>query len=173
MEEEPRTQFAMAAVDFAGLFNQTFGESVAPGVQLQLTAPEGQSTGGGVQALQHITLVHQTEGIKLVIGSANNFERSAELRSHGRVNQQFKERYPGKAFPLGEQIYNQLVEKLSNFFKSQTMGVSVSDTVAIPASSPGAQAQPAKGSSALMYVLIVLLLAAIGGGVYYFFFYQK
>ena len=173
MEEEPRTQFAMAAVDFAGLFNQAFGESVAPGVKVQLTAPQGQSTGGGVQALQHVTLIHQSEDIALVVGSANNFELTAEVRSFGRVNQQFKERYPGKAFPVGEQVYNQLIEKLSNFFKSQSIAVSVSETVAIPAASAGGQSQPAKGSSAWIYVVILLLLAAIGAGVYYFFFYQK
>jgi hypothetical protein len=173
MEEEKRTQFAMAAVDFAGLFNQTFAESVAPGVQIQLTSPEGQSTGGGVQALQHVTLIQQSEGISQVVGSANNFERSAEVRSYGRVTQQFKERYPGKAFPVGQQVYNQLIEKLSNFFKSQSLAVSVSETVAIPAAGAVAQAPAQKKSSALIIYICLLVLALAAGAAYFLFFYKQ
>jgi hypothetical protein len=55
-----RTQIAMQALDFASVFNVVIGpERLAgsPGYRVEMSAPDGPSTGGGKQALQHVKLV--------------------------------------------------------------------------------------------------------------------
>ncbi len=124
MTEQPHTEFAMAAVDFAGLFNQVFEQEHVSGFRVQLTKPDGPSTGGGIQALQHITLIHPGEEQTIVIGGCNNVEKRAELRHYDLVEQQFHKRFHGD-FPIERNEFNRLQEKLADFFKNQLIQVSL------------------------------------------------
>ena len=79
-----RTRYAVQALDFAETFNAGLGAlSLKPGAyQPQLTAPEGPSTGGGVQAVQHVRLVPARQGYpSILVGSANQRLGTVELRS--------------------------------------------------------------------------------------------
>ena len=54
-----QTQYSARATDLAESFRSTLGRmTVGPyGYRPDMTAPEGVSTGGGVQAMQHLRLL--------------------------------------------------------------------------------------------------------------------
>jgi hypothetical protein len=164
MTEDKRTEFAMAAVDFASLFNTTFGSDDLSGHKVSLTAPEGQSTGGGVQAVQHVTL--SAEGRTIVVASCNNVEKTAELRTFDHVSQRYKQQF-NLLFPVERIKYDELKGRLIEFFKNQSMQV----TTAQPP--PPQAAAPKKKNSAGLIIGLVVLLLAIGGGLAWYFLYYK
>ena len=170
MTEQKRTEVAMAAVDFAGLFNSYFDPVNVMGFKIQLTAPEGQSTGGGVQARQHITMIDEAGGKTVVVGACNTAQKTAELRTHDHVASRFGAHYEGTPFPIPAGEYDGLRQKFAQFFQSQ--GYTVSTAVQRKAAGGGA---PAKGGSStgLIIALVVLLLGLAGAAVWYFGFYQK
>src|SRR5438105_4208852 len=75
-----QTQFAMRALGLAERFAQVCGAHGLDGdgvtYRLELAAPEGPSTGGGKQAVQHVKLV-PNRGTTIVIGQANQVEGRA------------------------------------------------------------------------------------------------
>ena len=171
MTEDPRTQFALAAVDFAKLFNDTFGTTNLSGYTPKLTEPGGQSTGGGVQALQHITLDNAADGKTIVVGSCDNVTKQAELRVYDHVASSFAQRFEGMAFPVGKAEFDQLQSRFKDFLEMQAIRVGLAKP---PVAAPSAQAAPKGKSSTTLWILIVILLLAIAGGLVYFFgFYQS
>src|SRR4051812_48796568 len=107
-----RTRFAIQALDFSEAFNAGLGTQVlAPGsYKPQMTAPEGQSTGGGVQAMQHIRLVSSSPGVPvLVVGSANQPGGVAELRSFEYVDAVHRERF-GNPVALDRHQYDEFLQ---------------------------------------------------------------
>ena len=171
MTEDKRTEFAMAAVDFSGLFNSYFSDKSFGGYKVELTAPEGQSTGGGVQARQHITLVSPADGHTVVVGACNNFEKTAELRTYDHVSARFSQRHSGAAFPVDSGEFSVLRQNLTDFFNSQSFTLSTTAAPAAATRAPAAQA--GKSSSGLIIFVVVLLLLVAAGLVYYFGFYNK
>jgi len=171
MTTESRTSFTMAAMDFAGMFNAFFSEKPVAGFISELTAPEGPSTGGGVQARQHITLTHQVEGKSLVVGHCNNVEKKAELRGYDYAAGQYKQRYGGEAFPVGRAQYEDLLKHFNNFFTSQSLTVGMAVEKKAPAPTPAAKA--GKSSTGLIIGIVVGLLVVAAGLVYFFVFHQS
>src|SRR5512133_377264 len=93
---ELRTRFAVRALDFAETFNAGLGAlSLQPAAyQPQLTAPAGNSTGGGVQAVQHVRLISARQGVKpILVGSTNQRSGTAELRSYEYLDVVHRERW--------------------------------------------------------------------------------
>ncbi len=166
---EPRTQFAMAAVDLAGLFNTTFSTKSFQGYRPKLTEPEGQSTGGGVQSLEHITLLSESDGNAMVVGSVNSLERKVSLRAYPQVAQQFEKRYPGRAFDFQPNQFQDLQNGFQEFFQTQAFEVSIE-----AARAPAAPTAPAAASSSKAGLIIgavsVILLALAAA---YFLFLKK
>ena len=163
MADEQRTRFALAAVDFANLFNEVFQSVKLAGYGVELTAPEGISTGGGVQSMQHITLNPAGGGMSLVVGSCDKVGKRAELRSYEQVAQVYSQRSGGEALPLVRQDYDHLLGRLRDFLKSQDFRVEMAPLARA--------AQPAAGSSSaspLLWVVIVVLLLAAGAAAWYF-----
>jgi hypothetical protein len=83
-----QTYHAIQASDLATAFNDALKKMrIGPGdYGIELTAPEGPSTAGGVQALQHVRLVPREMGLPtLVVGHANHPEGRAELRTYEHV----------------------------------------------------------------------------------------
>ena len=167
MAEEKRTQFAMAQIDFAGLFATYIQDKAPKGCALALTAPEGPSTGGGVQSVQHITLT-MGGGKALVIGSCSTVEKAAELRDFDYFSNLYQQRY-GAAPAMARADYDKLLKSLKDFFSSQTMP---SKVVATPAAA-SARPEPPRKSSTGLIIFIVLLLAVLAGGLVYYFFFMK
>jgi len=88
MQSKPRealqTFHAMQASDMATAFNDALKRlRLQPGdYRAELTAPDGPSTGGGVQAMQHLRLISGQPGLPtLVVGHANHAEGRGELRT--------------------------------------------------------------------------------------------
>ncbi len=83
MPEYKYTQVAQKAVSLAELFAARFERKLEGPVcfRVELSAPEGPSTAGGKQALQHIKLLPEGGGLAVVIGSANTTRMTAEIRT--------------------------------------------------------------------------------------------
>jgi hypothetical protein len=115
-----QTTFSLQATELADAFRNTMGKlQVGPhGYAPDLTAPEGPSTGGGVQALQHVRLVPPQPNMPtIVVGHVNQRERVAELRTFDHVDAICRERFKqGAPFEAGH--YEQLVQSMQGFLAS-------------------------------------------------------
>jgi hypothetical protein len=134
---ELRTRFAVRALDFAETFNAGLGAlSLKPGAyRPQLTTPEGPSTGGGVQAVQHVRLVPARQGFpSILVGSANQRSGTAELRSFEYVADVHRERWK-RPVPLDRNDYEEFLNSMKNFFESNQLVVTIAD----PGSGPRAR----------------------------------
>ncbi len=83
-----RTRLAKKFIDLADSVTEAFRDFAIGGAAwaVELTAPEGMSTGGGKQALQHVRLKPRRPGYSvLVAGTVNQVERRAELRDFDHV----------------------------------------------------------------------------------------
>jgi hypothetical protein len=83
-----RTRLAKKFVSLADDVNEEFSEfSIGAGAwAVELTAPQGMSTGGGKQALQHFRLRPRRPGYAIIVaGSVNQVEKVAELRDYDHV----------------------------------------------------------------------------------------
>jgi hypothetical protein len=91
-----QTFHTIQASDLAATFNDALKRvRIAPGdYSAELTAPEGPSTAGGVQAMQHLRLVPREPGLPtLVVGHANHAEEKAELRTYEHLDAVHRQRF--------------------------------------------------------------------------------
>jgi hypothetical protein len=116
---------AAQAVSLAELFVSSFEQGLEGPVhfRVELSAPDGPSTGGGKQALQHVKLIPEGGGLAIVIGSADTTRSMAEIRTFDHIAMLYAERFRGAAIPVEAGRYNELGEKLANFFRSMRMQV--------------------------------------------------
>ncbi len=115
-EQDPealRTRLARKFVTLADSVTEAFREFAigAGAYAVELTAPQGMSTGGGKQALQHLRLRPRREGYSvLVAGTVNQIERRAELRDYDHIaivhEVRFRER-----IEISRQEWEQLLRK--------------------------------------------------------------
>ena len=154
-----RTQFAMRALTLADYFNSAMKGKRVGNYTVQLAAPDGPSTGGGKQALQHISLVPDAGGATITAGSANQVERVAELRSYAHLQQLHAQRFRGKRLPLDKVAYNELLKKMQQFFTEQKLSVVLVDAANLPQRS---------GSRVGMMILGLAIAAATAGAVFFF-----
>src|SRR4051812_17754875 len=129
---EQRTQFAMKALSMADYFNAKVGDKRVSGHQVKLAAPDGPSTGGGKQALQHVSLIPDAGGATITAGSANQVERVAEIRTYDHLQQLHLRRFGRKSLPLDRVSYNELVKRMQAFFAEQKLTVVLVDAAAMP-----------------------------------------
>jgi hypothetical protein len=126
MRVPKRTEFASKALDLAARFRLQVGSQPLAGAvayRVELAAPDGLSTGGGTQSVQHIKLVPPDGGVTIVVGSADQKEGFAELRTYECVHEIHAQRFKGAALPLEPGPYNQLVQSMDRFFRHQGMRV--------------------------------------------------
>lgn len=131
----PQTQFALRAMSLAERFAQMCGKHQVEGDHTQwhaeLSKPDGPSTGGGKQAVQHIKLV-PGEGVTFVIGQANQVDGRVELRSFGCLAQIHRRRFRGEPIPFDQGTYEALLERMRQFFSAMQMQVTLVDTLPTP-----------------------------------------
>lgn len=123
-----QTQFSVKANELAESFRTTVGQlRVGPYAYTpDLTAPEGPSTGGGVQALQHLRLLPPKPNMPtLVVGHVNQRERAAELRTFDHVDAICRERFKQGA-PFDSAHYEQLVQSMQSFLGACGMRIGFS-----------------------------------------------
>ena len=83
-----RTRLAKKFVSLADDVNEEFKEfSIGAGAWgVELTAPQGMSTGGGKQALQHLRMRTRRPGYSVLVGgTVNQVEKLAELRDYAHM----------------------------------------------------------------------------------------
>lgn len=160
-----RTQFALRQQDLAATFNAAMSKTrIAPGDYApELMAPEGPSTGGGVQALQRMRLVPKAQGYPtLVIGSVNQSEGTAALRSFDHLDAVNRERFK-RGVALDRAQYDTFVGMVQNFLGVMRLRVSVEAPPApgeAPLSSmrdPSSPALPTPSAGGASYVIVFVL----------------
>jgi hypothetical protein len=178
MAEVKHTMFAGMAFGLAELFKHSVGKMRLKGdvtYSVELSAPEGESTAGGKQALQHVKLVPDGGGPTLVIGTANAVEKLAEMRTYKHVDELHRQRFKGAPFDVQMGEYETVVEAARKFFTDYKYTVTVVDAPAravaaaapsrpMPAvsSRPVAAAGVAKlPTSRLRVILTVCVTAAV------------
>ena len=165
MREETRTAFAMKAATLADHFELSVGAKGFTGgsaetpirYRVELSAPDGPSTAGGKQALQHIKLVPAAGGPAIVIGNANQAAGVAELRCYLYVAMQHEKRWKGE--PLGFQAapYDELLSKIESFLTTQGLKVALAEEPALGEAGKAAGAMP----WILLLVGVVALLVGL------------
>ena len=113
-----RTRVANQAHSVAKTINEGFEEfQMGAGAwQVELKAPEGQSTGGGKHALQHLRLVPQRPGYAaLVVGAVNGVLSTAELRTYEHVALQHEVRF-SKPLEITPAEYEDFLKKADVIF---------------------------------------------------------
>jgi hypothetical protein len=126
MPDDVRTMFAMQANALALQFNDMFGEvTIPPGYWVDMTAPDGPSTGGGVQTLQHLRLHAPAPGPILLMGSLDSGEMKVTLRTFAymlRLAQQ--RRFILNVDPPG---YTELVSRIRKLYEALHFIVVIED----------------------------------------------
>lgn len=158
-----RTQFAMAALDFATLFTAVVGSEPVPSTEgasfkVELSAPDGPSTGGGAQSVQHIRV--SRDGLTLVAGSIDSVQKSAELRSYDYVSAIHAQRYKGVALPIDRVAYDALLKRVQAFARQHELGVILKDSAPLPAA-------PASKSNIGLVAIAIAIVLAVAVGAYF------
>ncbi len=126
---ELQTRHTVQAHELADAVNAGLQSmSLAPGAYVgELTAPEGQSTAGGVQSLQHLRLVPRTPGFPtLVVGMANHVTGAADVRSFAYVDAVYQARF-GTTVPLDRAAYDEFLSAATSLLEVVQLKVAVVD----------------------------------------------
>jgi hypothetical protein len=171
MAEDKRTAFAMQALGFAELFAIQVGSQRLEGpvtFKVELAAPEGQSTLGGKQALQHIRLVPEGGGPVTVPGWANPVEKTAELRTWEALAVMHAQRFKGQELPIDKRQYETLLSKMEQFFREAGLRVKLigPPSVQVPAAGV-ATIEPERSSTGVLIVILAVVVVAVGIGVFF------
>ena len=151
------TQVAAKAVSLAELFEARFDKGLDGPVRFRvvMSAPDGPSTAGGKQALQHIRLVPADGGgSAIVIGTADTVRHSAEIRTYEHVAELYAQRFRGARVPLDVPRYRELTQTLAVFFRAMKMTVAFADLDG--AAPPSMQATTDEGGGRGSAVAIVV-----------------
>lgn len=176
-----QTQFSVQATDFADSYRATMGRlRVGPyGYMPDVTAPEGPSTGGGVQALQHLRLVPPQPNLPtLVVGSVNGRDRMAELRTLEHVDAICRDRFKQGA-PLDPGQYAAFLQSAQGFLAACGMRVTYSGPPAellARLAAPTPSMAPQKGGAGRVVIGVVgtlLLLGVLAGALVWYFVIAK
>jgi hypothetical protein len=174
MNEPPppkRTMFAQQAVDFSDYFDMMFDKVVVVGDaprRVKLASPDGISTSGGKQAVQHLLLKPEIAGADTItVGWIDRSKGMAQLRSFEFLAEQHRQR--GKLFNVDPTSYQEFFDKTKKFLDQERLPVRVE-------SSPVSAAAPARseksGLSPLVWIAVILFilfcLAVVGTVALYF-----
>jgi hypothetical protein len=166
-----QTQFSVKATTLADSFRSTLGRvPVGPsGYTADMTSPDGPSTGGGVQAMQHVRLVPLDTNLPtLVVGHANQRDGTAELRTFDHVNAMCRERFRRGA-PFGPSDYAAFAQSAQAFLTAWGLRVSLeAPPVAGPTTTESSPPKKSRVGLVVGVVAALLLAAALGGAVVWF-----
>jgi hypothetical protein len=161
-----RTEFAERAVSISESFAKIAGYLPVAGpvtYRAELVAPEGLSTGGGARSLLHLRLLPVTKGAAIVIGSCDQIEMTAVLRTWELLAEQYAQRFKGAKLPVDAVEYGKLLERIEAFFRVHTMRVDRLDVdrAPVPVTRPP-EPKAHQIPSVPWIVALVVLGAAIG-----------
>ena len=91
---------------------------------VELTAPEGMSTGGGKQMLQHLRLRPMRQGHSVIVGGVvNAVDKTAELREHAHVEMIHRARF-GQALEITAAEWEQFLRKAETVLRQEQIRTS-------------------------------------------------
>jgi translation initiation factor IF-2 len=125
-----------------------------------LTEPEGPSTAGGVQSLQHLRLVPQQAGFQtLVVGSTNQVAGTGELRSFDYVDSLYRQRFK-RPVPLDPRAYAEFLKTARSLLEVMRLRV----TIAAPPADLllASHAPPAEVQRSLSPLIVVITAVVMG-----------
>jgi hypothetical protein len=111
--EELRTRVANQAASLAEAVTDGFDDfhMGAGDYRVELSVPEGPSTGGGTQALQHLRLVPRRKGYAIVmVGTVNPVTSTGEIRTYEHVALQHELRFD-KPLEITPEEYDDFLKK--------------------------------------------------------------
>jgi hypothetical protein len=156
-----QTYHAIQASDLAAAFNDALKRvRIVPGDYLvELTAPEGPSTAGGVQAMQHIRIVPSQPGHPtLVVGHANHAEGTAELRTYEHLDSVYRQRFR-QALAIDRSQYEDFVLLAKHILEALHLRTTLTGP-------PPEQATPSSPSKWMLLCGFAIVLALVGFGLW-------
>ena len=166
MPDIKRTQYAKRGVDFSILFGAKFFKVDVSGHQAALKQPS-VSTGGGVQALQHIVLDPKLAGgTQHTVGTVNCVTKEAKLRTYECVRGVHQKRTRGRPFPIQPAAYQEFFDKAHQFLSMQKMQITIETKP--PGGAPFRRAEPrddeseSSGPWLWLALATILVLALLG-----------
>ncbi len=139
--------FALQATALSAQFNELFGTfKIPPGYLADLTAPDGPSTGGGVQALQHLRLRGPDAGPPLLMGSIDPSQMKAVVRTYRQLQRQAASR--SGTLTLDEKAYDAFCDRVKKFYEGMHFVIEVEDAPVetLATSAPTVRARPDRGA---------------------------
>ena len=122
--EKLRTRLARKFTTLADQVTESFDDfRIGAGRwAVELTAPQGMSTGGGKQVLQHLRLRPTREGHAVLIGGVvNPVSRTAELRDHPHMDMIYRARF-GRALEITAAEWEQFLRKAEVVLRQERIG---------------------------------------------------
>jgi hypothetical protein len=164
MRQLNHTMFAGEAIGLAQLFQHAFGKKRLEGpvsYAVEMSTPDGPSTAGGKQPLQHLKLIPQGGGPALLVGTANLVDKEAELRTFLFVDQAHRQRWKGAAFSADPVPYQELMDSIRAFLVQQRYAVTLLDVGPPEPAVPVAGVAKLPNASPTRLILTVALTAAL------------
>jgi hypothetical protein len=170
VDQRLRTEFSMRAHNMSEIFRAHYVNfRIGGAVQyaIDLSAPEGPSTGGGAHAVQHLRLI-PAAGVTaqtpiLPLGTVAQTTLTAQLRTYDHVGQTLANRVRGAQLAFAREPYDGLMGEIRAFLTG--MGFNV--TVEVPRMLSGPVARPTAAAtgatSPWLWVVAVLALAVAAG----------
>ncbi len=157
------TQVAAQAVSLAELFEAQFEKGIEGRChyRVELSAPDGPSTAGGKQALQHIKLIPEDGGPSIVVGSCHTVKQTAEIRMYGSLEKLHEQRFRGLPFPIDARTYRKLAQELAGFFTQYRIKVAFAEEALPPVPAP-VESNPARVWTWVILGLVLVALGVIG-----------
>jgi hypothetical protein len=170
--QELRTQFAQRAGTLAEQFAHIVAADPVEGpirYRVELTLPDVLSTGGGRRSVQPLRLVPIHGGAAIVIGSVDQVEMTALLRSWDLLADQYARRFKGAPLPVDAIAYAHLIDRMDAFFRVHTMRVdrldldrpAIEPSVLRPAAEPERSGAPSPAWAAALVAAGAILGAAV------------
>ncbi len=156
-----RTRVANQAHSVAKTINEGFQDyRLGAGAwQVELSTPEGQSTAGGKQALQHLRLVPTRAGYSaLVVGTVNGVLSTAELRTFDHVALSHEARFQ-RPLEITSQEYDDFLKKSDVILNlCRFKGTRVPPPAALVAEAAAAASSVRNARNVKIVALVVALL---------------
>jgi hypothetical protein len=155
-----RTQLSMQGVGLSARFDAAFAQERISSFAPKLVEPAGESTGGGKQAVQHLTLQPGSpQSPVLTVGWVNCATNQAKLRTYACMQLIFSRRFAGRQIVLDPLAYQHFLDRAAEFLQGVGMQVSPEHQ---PPDMVAPAAQPRSSSSTWLWVVLGVLGFAIG-----------
>jgi len=164
-----QTYHALQASELAAAVNEALKKvRLRPGeYAAELTEPEGPSTAGGLQSMQHVRLVPRVAGHPtLVVGHADQGDKKAELRTFDHLDAVHRQRFK-RPLELDRKQYEDFLTLARGLLEALHFRTTL---VGPPAElAENERPAPSGGMSALVLGSIVVGLALVGLGFWMLF----